>query len=68
MNDLMLMMKMREHGDNREDLAGFLGIHPHTLYMKMSDKQGQQFTQSEIRRITERYRLNSDEIVKIFFN
>lgn len=71
MNELLLKVHMKEHGDTSADLAKALDIHPHTLYMKMredapSDRR-QQFTQGEIRFIVERYSLTPEDTVKIFF-
>ena len=72
MNDLLLKDKMRRFGDTSETLAKALGIHPSTLYMKMrTRKEGarfQEFSQSEIRQIVERYKLNAQEIAQIFFD
>ena len=72
MNDLLLKSHMREYGDTSETLAKALGIHPHTLYMKMREvgekERRQQFTQGEIRVIVERYKLTPEDVVKIFFN
>lgn len=71
MNDLLLKVHMKGYGDTTETLAKALNIHPHTLYMKMREdgaKRKQQFTQAEIRLITERYNLSPEDVVKIFFS
>ena len=72
MNELLLKVHMRNYGDTSESLAKALNIHPHTLYMKMRDgvdsERRQQFNQREIRFIVERYKLNADDVVKIFFS
>lgn len=66
MNEYFLLGHMKKYGDTRVTLAEILGIHPHTLYMKMQGEK-QEFTQSEIRAISARYKLSADEISKIFF-
>lgn len=72
MNDLLLKSFMKIHGDTNETLAKALGIHPHTLYMKMREvgekERKQQFTQSEIKTIVKRYELMPEDVIKIFFN
>lgn len=72
MNELLLKAIMSEHKDTHEQLAGALGIHPHTLYMKMRElpegQKRQQFTQGEIRIIVDRYRLTPQDVMRIFFN
>ena len=72
MNDLILKSCMRKYGDTNETLASALGIHPHTLYMKMressEDARKQQFTQAEIRFIAKRYELSADKVMEIFFD
>ena len=69
MNELLLKVFMREHGDTQETLAQALNIHPHTLYMKMRESnRKQQFTQEEINFITKRYNLTPENVVKIFFD
>lgn len=64
---------MYEHQDSMEDLAQVLNINSQTLYMKMGEYNGsqarrQQFNQSEIKLIVDRYDLTGDEIKRIFFN
>lgn len=69
MNELLLKVFMRENKDTQETLAEALGIHPHTLYMKMRESnRKQQFTQEEINFITKRYNLSPENVVKIFFD
>lgn len=68
MNTLLLKHEMKRFGDNDERLAKVLGIHPHTLYMKMREEnRTQQFTQAEIKTISERYELSPETVIKIFF-
>lgn len=56
---------MAENGDTMEKLAEALSIHYNTLSIKLSGKR--EFTQSEIKVITNRYCLCPDEVIKIFF-
>lgn len=73
MNTFLLKGIMYEHQDSMEDLAQVLNINSQTLYMKMREYNGsqarrQQFNQSEIKLIVDRYDLTGDEIKRIFFN
>ena len=62
----LLKQKMVDNNDTMKMLAQVLDIAPNTLYRKM---QGtiQEFTQTEIRKIAERYDLTAEEIKDIFF-
>lgn len=62
----LLKQKMVDNNDTMEVLAQVLGIAPNTLYKKMQGTV-QEFTQAEIRKITERYNLTAEEIKDIFF-
>lgn len=66
MNPDFLKAFMRMHGDSHDDLAKLLNIHPKTLYKKMGNKK-QEFTQSEIAFIADRYQLTADDIKMTFF-
>lgn len=66
MDVLKLKWHMNEHGDKVPDLAEFLGLHRVTLYAKINGTK-QEFTQSEIKRIAERYSLTEKDIIEIFF-
>ncbi len=73
MNPDYLKMVMRRHNDSLNDLASALNICRQSLYMKMryvakGEERKQEFTQSEIRTMTERYNLTPEEIVNIFFS
>ncbi len=67
MDVLKLKWHMNEYGDKVPDLAKFLEVHRVTLYAKISGKK-QEFTQSEIQRIANRYNLSNEDIIDIFFN
>lgn len=66
MNVQLLKSKMVLHGDKQEDLARVLGIEKNTIRHKLYQKND--FKQSEIKLIAERYNLTADEIKKIFFS
>lgn len=68
MNKSLLESKMKLYTDKREDLAKALNISISRLSAKINCTHGAEFKQSEIKTISERYDLNSEEIDKIFFN
>ena len=65
MNDTLLKPIMVLRGDNQMELARALGINENTLTCKM--KQRNDFKQSEIKIIAERYNLTDAQIKEIFF-
>lgn len=67
MNSKELKIEMFKHDETGEHLAEILGISRQTLSNKMSEKQGTEFTQSEIAKISEHYNLSNERIVEIFF-
>lgn len=68
MNKLMLESVMKLHGDTGGDLAKYLGIARPTFSAKINETNGAEFTQGEIRKIKEKYSLNSEDVNLIFFN
>ena len=62
----LLKQKMVDNNDTMKTLAQVLDIAPNTLYKKMQGTV-QEFTQTEIRKIAERYDLTAEEIKDIFF-
>lgn len=68
MNINALRSKMALYGDNGGDLAEYLKISRTTLSSKMNETNGAEFTQGEIQKIKERYKLNSKEVDEIFFD
>ena len=62
----LLKQKMVDNNDTMKVLAQVLDIAPNTLYKKMQGTV-QEFTQTEICKITERYDLTAEEIKDIFF-
>lgn len=55
------------NGETSAILAGAIGISPQTLSAKINEKNGSEFTQSEIVKIKERYNLSAEETELIFF-
>ncbi|MFR1777166.1 MAG: XRE family transcriptional regulator [Clostridia bacterium] len=62
-----LKSKMILNGDTGSDLAEYLSISRTTLSSKMNNN-GSEFTQGEILKIKEKYKLTGKEIDEIFFN
>ena len=62
----LLKQKMVDNNDTMKMLAQVLDIAPNTLYKKMQGTV-QEFTQTEIYKIAERYDLTAEEIKDIFF-
>lgn len=67
MNKLKLESVMRLHGDTGTSLATFLNIARTTFSAKINETNGAEFTQGEIAKIKEKYSLNPNEVVEIFF-
>lgn len=65
MNCNLLKFYMAENNDTMEALSKVLDIHYNTLSLKLSGKR--EFTQQEIKIISERYNLTAEEVVKVFF-
>lgn len=64
MNTKLLRSKMVLFDDTNESLAEALGITPQAFSLKLNGNQ--EFKQSEIKAIKERYNLTPEEIVDIF--
>ena len=67
-NKKELEAEMKRYGDTGGSLATFLGIARGTFSNKLNETNGAEFTQSEIARIKERYCLDPESVVAIFFN
>lgn len=67
MNKLKLKSFMVLHGDTMCKVAKRLGITPQRLSAKMNEYRGAEFTQSEISKIKDMYKLSAEEIEEIFF-
>ena len=62
----LLKSKMALHGDTGASLAEYLGIAQNTFSLKLNGDAV--FTQSEIKKIKEKYNLSSEEIDEIFLS
>ena len=62
-----LKSKMILYGDTGMKLAKVIGISPQTFSAKLNEKNGAEFTKSEINKIKERYALSPEEMQDIFF-
>jgi len=67
MDILKLKSIMVLNGDTGEILAKAIGISPQTFSAKLNEKNGSEFTQSEINTIRERYKLSPEDVEMIFF-
>lgn len=65
MNKTKFKIMLLEHHETQERLAKALGVTGTTLSYKVTGQS--EFTQSEIRKIKERYNLTPDQVDKIFF-
>lgn len=68
MNKLRLESIMRLHGDTGTSLAKYLGMARPTFSVKINETNGAEFTQGEIAMIREKYSLNAEDVIAIFFN
>lgn len=55
------------NGDTQGVLAKVMGCSQQTLSAKINEKEGSEFTQSDIRAIKDRYDLTPEEVDAIFF-
>ena len=67
MNKNLLRSIMVLHEDTNGSLADYLNITQNRLSAKMNEWNGAEFTQSEIRKIKERYSLTPEQVNQIFF-
>lgn len=71
MNKLELRSIMARHDESVTDLAKVIGKTPQTVYNKMNEYESngkkQEFTQGEIRKIAEHYKMTAEQIKEVFF-
>lgn len=67
MNKNKLESVMKLHGDTGTSLSTYLGIARSTFSAKLNETNGAEFTQGEISSIKEKYNLDAEEVVEIFF-
>lgn len=61
----LLRYYIQKNGDTVESLAAYLGIGRTALSCKMNNRS--EFKQGEILRIAERYKLNAEACMRLFF-
>lgn len=59
---------MAKIGDSQRSLAKVIGITEQAFSNKINERNGAEFTQTEIAKIKERYSLNADQVDDIFFS
>lgn len=67
MNKLKLEIVMKVYGDTGTSLAKHLGIARSTFSAKINERNGAEFTKSEMGKIKKKYSLTAEEMDKIFF-
>ena len=67
MNKNRLESVMKLHGDTGTSLSVYLGMARSTFSAKLNETNGAEFTQREIAKIKEKYELDANETVEIFF-
>lgn len=67
MDSIKLKSIMVLNRDNQQDLSKYLGISPQRLSLKLNEKLGAEFTQTEIALIKQKYNLTPEDIDSIFF-
>lgn len=59
---------MALNGDNQKELAKYLALSEQRFSKKLNERDGAEFTQSEINAIKNRYSLSANKVDEIFFN
>ena len=67
MNKAKYRSKMALFSDTNESVANFLGITPQRNSAKVNGTHGAEYTQSEIAKLKERWKLTAREVDDIFF-
>lgn len=68
MNKQRLESLMKLYGDTGQQLADYVGLSRSRFSCKINEKNGAEFTQSEIGRIKNKYSLSADDVDDIFFS
>lgn len=68
MNKRLLKSIMARFGDTGASLAKALGISETRFSAKINEKNGAEFTKSEIGEMIDRYNLTSSDVCNIFFS
>lgn len=72
MNSRLFKSYMVKQADTLESLSNYLGMAISTLSLKINEKENSrgnkaEFTQSEILRVKDRWKLSNEEFMEIFF-
>ncbi|HIY57999.1 MAG TPA: XRE family transcriptional regulator [Candidatus Tetragenococcus pullicola] len=68
MNKQKLRSIIVYNDDTQTKLANYLGMANQTFSKKINEKDGAEFSQTEIKLIKEKYQLSAEEIDDIFFS
>lgn len=68
MNEVLLKSIMVLHKDTQEALADALGLSLSRLNAKIKERDGASFTQPEMAQIIQRYSMNQDQAMAVFFS
>lgn len=68
MNKQELRVILLVNKENQGVLAEYLGISEQTLSKKINEKNGSEFSQTEIKMIKDRYGLSPSQVDHIFFS
>lgn len=67
MNKAKLMGVIVGHGDTQVSLAEAMGLSVSRFNAKINEREGAEFTQTEIQLLINRYRLTPEDVSSIFF-
>lgn len=68
MNKQLLQSHMVKNGDNGILLSDSMNISQQTFSNKLNEKDGKEFSKSEIDFFVKRYKLKPKDVIEIFFN
>jgi len=68
MNKNLFESHMKRFGDTQQSLASAMGISLSRLNAKINEREGAEFTQTEIEFIAKRYSMSGRELVAVFFD
>lgn len=68
MNKQKLRSIIVYNDDTQTKLANYLGMANQTFSKKINEKDGAEFSQTEIKLIKEKYQLSAEEVDDIFFS
>lgn len=68
MDKQYLRSLMALHKDNNSTLSEYLGMSKATVSYKINEKKNYAFDKAEMEAIRDKYDLNNDDFIKLFFN